>query len=50
MPAMDSMQTMHGPVNIEDDDSGLYQGKYSLPIIGAYPRTRTFENKINLQR
>ena len=44
MPAMGSMQAMREPVHIENNNSGLYQGEYALPMNGSWPITVAIES------
>jgi len=39
MPAMGSMPTMYAPAEISNEQSGLYQGQFELPMMGAWPLT-----------
>jgi len=44
MPAMGSMQAMREQVSIENIQTGLYQGDYSLPMNGSWPLYITLES------
>jgi len=44
MPAMGSMQAMREQVSIENLQTGLYQGHYSLPMNGSWPLYITLES------
>mgnify|MGYP000002162467 FL=1 len=39
MPAMGSMPTMYAPAEISNEKTGLYQGQFELPMMGAWPLT-----------
>jgi len=39
MPAMGSMPTMYAPAEISNEQMGLYQGQFELPMMGAWPLT-----------
>ena len=39
MPAMGSMPTMYAPAEISNEQMGLYQGQFKLPMMGAWPLT-----------
>ncbi len=41
MPAMGSMPTMYAPAEITSKQPGLYQGKFQIPMMGAWPLTLT---------
>ena len=43
MPAMGSMPTMYAPAEISTAPSGLYQGQFELPMMGAWPLTLTID-------
>lgn len=43
MPAMGSMPTMYAPAEISSQQSGLYQGQFELPMMGAWPLTLTID-------
>ncbi|NOQ94827.1 MAG: efflux RND transporter periplasmic adaptor subunit [Methylophaga sp.] len=45
MPAMGSMQAMREQVSIENFQTGLYQGHYSLPMNGSWPLFITLESE-----
>ena len=39
MPAMGSMPTMYAPAEIINEQTGLYQGSFEIPMMGAWPLT-----------
>jgi Cu(I)/Ag(I) efflux system membrane fusion protein len=43
MPAMGSMPTMYAPAEIINMQTGLYQGQFELPMLGAWPLTLTID-------
>jgi Cu(I)/Ag(I) efflux system membrane fusion protein len=43
MPAMGSMPTMYAPAEISNEQTGLYQGQFKLPMMGAWPLTLTID-------